>query len=412
MESRSAKNDAKKAAAKKKKAADERARRRMFFWYRLLKGPARRIVSRKLNFRAEDVPAQPDNYLLLYNHNTDYDFILCGTRFREPMYFVASEHILQKGLASKLLSYFFSPIGRVKGTTAAATVMSILHTLKRGDNVCLAAEGNRSWNGLTCPILFSTGKLAKSSGAALITYRITGGYLTTPRWSYTVRRGHMDGSIVHVYSPEELASMSAKEINDAINRDLYEDAYARQEQERIVYYGERLAEGLEHALYICPECGKIGAMTGHGDAFSCECGMKVTYDKYGYLNGGRFSTVTQWDTWQTERLHGLIEAAKAEAPDGSGSSEPLFSDENCVLYAITPDHERSEVCEGTLSMSVSQLRLGEYVFPLDKMSGLAIYGRKTMVFEHGGTHYEISSPDMLCCVKYEAARRYITGSDR
>lgn len=398
---KSLQKEAEKRAAKRE---EERARRRMIFWYRLLRGPARLYVTKKLNFSAQPVPAQKNNYLLLYNHNTDFDFVLCGTQFREPMYFVASEHILQGGVFSRLLSYLFAPIGRVKGTTAASTVMSILHTLKRGDNVCLAAEGDRSWNGLTRPILFSTGKLAKSSGSALITYRIKGGYLTTPRWSYSVRKGRMEGEVVHIYSPEELAGMSNAEINAAINRDLFEDAYARQDEEHTVFSGNALAEGLEHALYICPECGSVSRMSGSGDVFSCECGMSVTYDKYGYLDGGRFRTVTQWDEWQTGRLRELIDKAKSE-----NSGEPVFSDPDCVLYSIDADHNRSEVCRGTLSISVDSLDLGEYSFRLGDMTGLAVYGRKTMVFVYDGVHYEISSPLRLCCTKYEEARRYITG---
>lgn len=393
-----------KDAAKRREA---RERRRVRFWYRLLIGPVTRYANKKLNFRTERAPAQKNNYLLLYNHNTDYDFILCASAFREPMYFVASEHILQKGVFSRMLSYMFAPIGRVKGTTAASTVMTMLHTLKRGDSVCLAAEGDRSWNGLTRPILFSTGKLARSCGAALITYRIKGGYLTTPRWSYTVRKGRMEGEIVHVYSPEELAAMSPAEINAAINRDLFEDAYARQEEELVEYNGEALAEGLEHALYICPECGGISRMKGSGDKFSCECGMSVTYDKYGYLNGGRFRTVTQWDEWQAERLRELIDKAKSEE-----SSRPLFSDPDCVLYGIDAEHERSELCRGTLSMTADRLEIGEYSFGLADMTGLAVYGRKTMVFVCDGTHYEISSPSKLCCVKYEEARKYIAESSK
>ena len=47
-------------------------------------------------------------------------------------------------------------------------------------NVCVFPEGNRTWDGVTAKFLPSIGKLARSSGASLVTYKLTGGYFASP----------------------------------------------------------------------------------------------------------------------------------------------------------------------------------------------------------------------------------------
>ena len=53
-------------------------------------------------------------------------------------------------------------------------------------------------------VVFVSGKLAKSAGVRVVTYRIEGGYLTQPRWSTGTRRGKLFGRLIHVYEPAEL----------------------------------------------------------------------------------------------------------------------------------------------------------------------------------------------------------------
>jgi len=213
------------------------------------------ILKRKFNYTAQ--PCAADGPLLvLANHNTDWDPLLLGLAFPNYLSFVASEHIFRWGLAAKLLRFFLDPIARLKGTTAGDTALTVMRRLRKGGSVAIFAEGNRSFNGVTCPIFPATGKLAKLGGATLVTYKTVGGYLSSPRWSRKLRRGKMRGQIVGVYPPEKLKSMTPDEINACIARDLYEDAYARQEGDMVRFKGRAKAEHLETALFVCPKCGK------------------------------------------------------------------------------------------------------------------------------------------------------------
>ena len=159
----------------------------------------------------------PDNCLILSNHNTDFDPLFVAVSFRKNLRFVASEHISRWKNAFKFINFLFNPIMRQKGTNAASTVKEILRTLRGGENVCMFAEGSRSWNGVTAPVLPSTGKLVKSSRCALVTYKLTGGYFVSPLWSEGgTRRGKIHGSVVNIYSADQIAQMSVDEINEII----------------------------------------------------------------------------------------------------------------------------------------------------------------------------------------------------
>lgn len=336
--------------------------------------------------------------ILLANHTTNYDPILVGLSFMQQMYFVASEHTFRIPIASRLLNFIFAPIARVKGKTDARTGLEVVRAARRGYNVCLFAEGNRTFNGLTGPILASTGKLVKASGADLVTYKIEGGYFTTPRWGDKIRKGRMRGVVVGRYPAADIKKMDPEQINTIINRDLHEDAYARQAEEPVAFRGKRLAEYLETALHTCPKCGALGTLFSKGDEFFCTCGMRGRYTEYGYLQSDdfEFTTITQWDAWQQKALALRVQAA----PMG----ETLMQDEDQRLYAVQLCQSSTLLTQGLLSLNKSEIRCGEFVFRLEDISDVAIVGRQTLTFSTAdGAHYEIKCKAPRNALKYQQA---------
>ena len=363
------------------------------------------ILRRLFHYEHPIVRPDAPNYLVVANHNTDLDPALVGLAFPRQMYFLASEHAFRMGFLSKLLNYFFAPLSRVKGATDAAAAMEIIRRLRKGDNLCLFAEGNRSFSGVTGPIFPATGKLAKASGAALVTFRLEGGYLTSPRWGKTLRKGRMRGQCVRVYTAEQLKTMSAAEVNAAIAADLFEDAFARQLADPCDYKGKRLAEGLEDALYLCPSCGGVATLKGAGDTFCCkQCGLTVVYTPRGFFAGAHapFANVRDWDLWQLNALAELVEQ--------SGDA-PVFSNEGMRLFAIGAGHVATLVASGTLSMSRERLSIGETSFPIAEVSDMAVNGPSTVVFTANNAHYELKAADRsrYCGRKYLALYRLCKG---
>ncbi|MEA4912220.1 MAG: lysophospholipid acyltransferase family protein [Oscillospiraceae bacterium] len=372
-------------------AAERRHRRAYLFFSGIL--PI--YLKPKFNMDAASAPAVEGPFLVLANHNVDYDPLFVALSFHaRHMYFVASEHVYRAGVWSKLLKRYFAPVSRMKGGTASSTAMRVLRLLKKGSSVCIFAEGNRSWNGETGPIHPSTAKLVKSAGVTLVTYKLEGGYLTSPRWSASLRRGSMRGAVAGVYTPAQLSAMTVEQLGERIRADLAENAYERQKQSPVAFSGKNLAENLETALYICPVCRGIGTLRSQGDDFWCAaCGTRAVYTPYGLLEGGfPYDTVLAWDRWQDGALRAYI--------DILGADSIAFSDEDFVLTRIEADHSSAVVDAGTLTATKRALRCGATVIDRADITEMSMFGRLSLVFTAQGVSYELRPKNIKCARKY------------
>jgi len=349
----------------------------------------------KFNYSCDDLSKEEGPFLLLANHNLELDPLVVGAATKKQLYFVASEHITRKGFASKLLMWAFKPIIHKKGKQGVYTVKEMLKTLKAGHSVCIFPEGNRSFNGLTGEMMPAIGKVARRSGAKLITLRVEGGYLTQPRWSTTLRKGKMHGRVVHIYSVEELNTMTDAQVNEAICTDLFEDAYETQKKQRIPFKGKNLALGLETTIFTCPKCGKIGTLHSEDNRFWCDCGFHAIYDVYGMLTDeeGKQYTVTELDTMQRESL-------AAQAKDWP-TEKPIFSD-RVKLLSIGNNHELLKTEEGPLTAYADRIECCGRSIAYADMAGMAIYSRNSMIIHVTGEdgHLEIKGSDSFSALKY------------
>lgn len=332
----------------------------------------------KFGYRFETAKKLPANYIVLSNHVTDYDPLFVGASFPRQMYFIASEHIARWKKLYAFLKFTFAPIIRYKGAVGAAAVIETLKKVRKGANVCIFAEGVRTWDGITCPILPSTGKMIKAAGCGLVTYKIVGGYFISPNWSTkNTRRGYVHGAPVNIYTKEQLAKMTVDEVNAIINRDLYEDAYERQLAKPKRYRGKNLAETMENLLFICPKCGKIDTISSKGDTVSCSaCNFTFRYDEYGMLKDAPFETVKELAAWQKKQVdaHAL---------------ETLTYTSPCATLATIADHEETPIDEGVLSLSADALTCGNTSILLKDISDLANHGRNALVFTANKNYYEL-----------------------
>ena len=340
----------------------------------------------------------PENYIVISNHTTDFDALLVASSFPRPMYFVCSEHLSRRKLAYAFLKTCFDPIIRPKGASAASTVIDMIRRVKHGSSVCLFAEGVRSWDGRSCPIDPSTAKMVKRMGCGLVTYRIEGGYFASPMWSgASIRRGHLHGAPVRVFTPEQLKDMSVEEIYDVIMTDTREDAYARQLADPKPYRCKAPAEHLERLLFLCPHCGGRDTFSSSGDTVTCAaCGHTFRYTSYGMLEGADFETLTAFSDWQKERV-------REDVANGTAYTAP-----DAALFTLE-HHTETPVTHGPLSLTGEELRCGDFVLPFDDISDLAMFGQKNLVFTAGKTYYQLTPASGINCLKfllyYEACRQ-------
>lgn len=351
------------------------------------------FITHKFNLKAEQCNVEGP-CIIIPNHVSNWDPLIVAISFKKKqMYYVASEHIFRWGFVSKLLEYFLAPIARRKASVGSDTVMAILRHVRAGHSICIFAEGQATWNGVSNEVFSATGKMVKSSGASLVTYKTEGGYLSDPRWGKTLRKGKVKGYVVNVYSPEQLKDMTPQQINDAINADIYEDAWERQCIEKQGFKGKDLAVGMERGLFMCPECGKIGTLKTEGDRVSCNCGFNVRYTAEGLFEPAQpFENFAQWDKWQHEKLK------QRDFEHG----EELFGDEGIVLVKVTQDHEQQELSRGRLSITEETISCGEISFPLADISHMDMVNTHKLLFKRDKDYFEIKAENNNCLRKYLA----------
>lgn len=368
--------------------------------WKLVRPLVRLILWIRFNYHcAPSAPKGP--YIVVSNHVTDWDPLLVGAAFRNQMYFLASEHIMRLGFVSRLLEWLMHPIIRQKGGSAAGAVKEMLRAVKEGFNVALFPEGNRCWDGVTRDFPPSTGKLVRTSGVSLVTFRLSGGYLSSPRWSgNTARRGYMRGEIVKIYTPEELKAMSALQINAAIARDIYVDAFDDQRRRTVLYRGKHLAENLETLLFICPKCFSRSTLVSEDDRFRCRsCGFETRYAPTGFFLGGDppFPDVRGWNRWQTKQLEKLCREAK--------EGEPIFSDSGLELYSVQSGRSSELLGRGDITLYHDRLELpGELSLPIGSITGMSLRGPTDLyIGTANGSSFLLKTHLSLCTHKYLSA---------
>ena len=360
--------------------------------WRVLYGLLHGFLCKRFNLEA-DICREEGSCIVVSNHVTTWDPLLLAMSFPEKhLHFIASEHIFRHGLLSKLLCMLVDPIPRRKATTGSDTVMMTLRRIRNGGSVAVFGEGDASWNGATDSVFPATGKMVRASGAKLITYRLEGGYLSLPRWSKRLRRGKMRGRVIGVYEPEQLKAMKPEEINELINNDIREDAWARQREEQIRFTGRKLAKGIESALFLCPKCGCIDTMKGVGNKVVCTCGMKVEYTELGFFDPPEpFENFLQWDRWQTERLR---------TGKFRHGEEELFSDKDLTLRRIEAGHKERVVCSGRLVQYKDAFAIAGRRFEMSDVSNMAMVKNNILLFSVNKDYYEIRADEPCCLRKY------------
>lgn len=353
----------------------------------------------KYSYRTAQAPELDFPYMVMSNHTTEADMIMLMRAFKKHMYFVCGEHLLRSKFGP-VIRKLFDPIPAPRGGSMQTTVKEILRRIANGNNIMMFPEGARSFTGVTDEATPAAGKLLKKAHCGLVTYRMHGGYFIAPRWAYHFRRGHAEGEIVNIYTPEQISKMSSSEITDAINRDLAENAYDRQEKKAYIYSAKGLAEGLENILIICPRCGSYDSVIAKGDRFKCKCcGLGGKMDEYGFLKGDGlpFSRVDSYSDWLSARFDSDMEKTD---PD-----KPVFTEKNIRLYEIFPaEHKTKDISTGTLKLYKDRMVFGEREFMFhDIVSMSLLYFGKSFLFTCPdgyfgltGENYHAWKTDRLC----------------
>ena len=317
------------------------------------------------------------NWLILSNHQTDFDQFFVGLAFRRPVYYVALEDLFSNGFVSRLISWAVAPIPFMKAATDVRAVMNCIRIAREGGSIALFPEGNRTYSGRTCYIKPSVAALAKKLGLPIAIFRIEGGYGVKPRWADTSRRGKMRAGVRRVIEPEEYQNLSKEELYELICRELWVDEAA----DTGLFPSKTAAEGLERVLYLCPDCG-ISEFSTHGDVLTCKhCGRQHRYlpnKQLEALEGEtKFRYVADWYDYQEASVRTLDLAPYTE--------QALFRD-SADLSEVIVYHRKKLLQKNTpVSIYGDRLELGgennKTVLPYSEIRAMAcIAGHKLNIF--------------------------------
>ena len=362
------------------------------FERKLLLTPIRKYLELKFHIsveKNETIGLKPP-YLIVGNHVTDWDPLIINCYVDDSISFVAASQVFRHPVMGNVLNYT-GAISKTKSRADSSTIRNIIKAKKANRVIGLFPEGNRSWNGQTDELVFSTSKLIKSLKIPVVAATIKGGYLSTPRWAQSARQGEIRVSFEQLFTENELENYTNDEIHSKLNQALFHDEFAWQQQVNIEFKGKQLANYLERYLYACPNCQQIGKMYSNEDRFSCrDCLYEVKYTNKGLFEQGthqiKFYTISAWGDWQKNLLD-------AKLTKGLKDIATIQEVDNEVKFAKIHAGYKEEL--GTFKIKCTDTELqftnstNSLAIELDRIESVSLFKKLSMEFYHDGHFYQL-----------------------
>ncbi len=328
-------------------------------------------------------------FLVVPNHVMTWDPILVSYFIRQPIHFVTSD----ANFRNSFFSWWLRKVGAIaksKLMDDLATLRTVMRLLKEGKVVGVFAEGQRTWDGATLPIIPSTAKLVKMAKVPVIVPVLKGAFLSLPRYAFASRRGKVAVEYRLALTAEEVKRLSVEEIRHQIELTMRHDENEYQERIRVPFTNPRAAETLQLVLFWCPACDSLNQMRGDGRRFTCRsCGYSVRFSAYGWFQRDRsvdhppkpvFRTIGEWERAQRAYLTAHI-GGFARQP----GTEPFFVDEPVLHSTGYRMASLNPVGTGGLALHSDGLRFrfstgSELFFPLEEIRALNVVYQDQLEF--------------------------------
>ena len=245
-------------------------------------------------------------YLILSTHASFMDFamIVKGIMPRTTGWVMSVEEMrrgwIMRGIGG---------MPKRKFTHDVITAKHILKYIKRKKHSCaIFPEARFALAGVNEKLDGALGKLCKVAGVPVVMCKAYGNFINSPQWSkHPYRRIRQEMEIYQLVSKEEVATLSAEEIQDRIEKAFVRDEYKWQAEKGYHTKCKKRADGLYKILYKCPVCGKEFEMESAGVNLWCNaCGAKWEMDTLSRLKGVNtdkgFSHIPDWYNWEREEV--------------------------------------------------------------------------------------------------------------
>lgn len=258
-----------------------------YYLLQIVKRPLRWYMNRKfnLNIVKNDTEGDEGPFIIIGNHVMNYDPLIALAYTKPFVKFVAASNNYDNRL-KRILFKIARVIPINKKNSDISTIRTLLNEVNAGNSVGLFPEGGRNWNGETDEIIYSTAKLIKMLKIRVYNQKLTGGYLSTPRWCKTTRKGILNINIYKMLEADEVKKLTVDEIYQLMKEHLYHNEYEYQREAMIPYVGVNYAMYVERLVYGCPVCESMNKIYSDKDEMICPtCNTHGVMDQYGFIKG-------------------------------------------------------------------------------------------------------------------------------
>lgn len=353
------------------------------------------FVRFKYGAKIEKVKDGKRQYLILFNHQTEFDQFFVSLAFKKHVYYLASEDLFSNGVISTLLRWAVAPIPIKKQATDVRAVMNCIKIAKEGGNVALAPEGNRTYSGKTEYINPAICGLIKALKLPVAFFKIEGGYGVAPRWGSGTRKGNMRGYVSKVMEYEEVSSLSDQELLDLVKTELY----VNEGNETGEFKSKTRAEYIERVLYVCPHCG-FTTFESDKNLFRCKkCGLEVEYLPNKRLKATKgeipFEFFTQWYDYQADYMN---------KSDLSKYGETPLYEEVASLFKVTLYKSKKKIQkDAKIKLYYNKIEIlgnQNFTFDFDSLSAVAVLGRNKLNLYTKDGLFQVKGSKRFNAVKY------------
>ncbi|NCC12274.1 MAG: 1-acyl-sn-glycerol-3-phosphate acyltransferase [Spirochaetia bacterium] len=242
-------------------------------------------------------------FLVMGNHVHTFDPFFVSAASPIHIRWVAGAYLFKMRGLRPLMERWIQAISKQQGRSDLYTIRTISEALKQGDVVGLFPEGTRSWDGEPVGFDMAIAKLVKIFKVPIVLLNLEGLYGLRPRWARKRRKGTGTIRVVEILSAEDLGKLSVEELYDHLTKVLGHSNREYQKENPSTYQGNRLAEGLEQLLYLCPDCHHVSTLSSKANTITCtSCSYEATLDAFDQLHIHKgehvFADVAAWHAWE------------------------------------------------------------------------------------------------------------------
>lgn len=244
------------------------------------------IVRTKANprFEKDQLTNIDGPVVYISNHASFFDmYYACNFIYPKRAAIVGNRYYLRGRLASQITK----SIGIIPKKLFSAdleTIKMTLKSVKEGHSIVLFPEGRLSLDGSNYNIVSGTGALLKKLNVPVVIANINGAYLTNPKWRKKRMRGNVLVETRAILLPDQLETMSAKEVDTFINENIKINDFEFARTNGYRYKEKNKAKGLENVLFVCPHCKKEYTLETDNNTIRCtNCDHQFTInDQYSF----------------------------------------------------------------------------------------------------------------------------------